>query len=162
MDSFFEDIEAVKIHMPATRLQLEQCINRSNAQVSKVLLHLRLIGQIHVSGYTRTKYAHAPIYSLGTGEDVAYPESTPRAKRQRQIKAKKVKQPKLIKEKPLPFKLPARCKPQKPEYVKHSWTEAKAMPDLQNQTQWAGGNPFDRIRAVHSCSSSDVAWVKAN
>ncbi len=27
-------------------------------------------------------------------------------------------------------------------------------------TQWVGGNPFDRLRAVHSCSSADVAWVR--
>lgn len=27
-------------------------------------------------------------------------------------------------------------------------------------TNWVGGNPFDSLRAVHSCSSADVAWAR--
>lgn len=100
MNPMEKHIESVKAALPATALELMAETGLSRSYLGKTLCIMRILGLIHISEYTKTKEANAPVYAAGAGVDAEYPKKT--------VRVKEPKQPK-VKEPRLPFKLPKRC-----------------------------------------------------
>jgi len=108
--------KAIK-YLPATRAQIQKKLKVSESVAKKTLQHLKNFDRLHVSGWTKSGCADAPIYSKGEGIDATRPPAKPH------------KRPKPVVREIIPFKLPARCFPK----IRHGNIEIK--------TNWIGGTP---------------------
>lgn len=132
-------------HMPATVRELSAKLKVSSSVAKKTIAWLRDNKAAYISGWTKSGHADAPVYSEGCYTDAVRPVP-PKRERAYVRKAK----PEV-----LPFNLPARCIPKDTRI-----TALLAENTIAYKSNWVGGNPFDSLRVVHSCSSADVAYVK--
>ena len=161
--------------MPVSQKGLAKKMGMHVGTIIRNLTLLKAHKLIHVEGWESSPTTLYPMWAAGNKADTPRPTAQQlareREKRYRENHPEKIaesaqryrdKNKKMLNEKQMARYFAKREDILQSAMLMRAIKPVKpAKPVVQApMTHWAGGNPFDRLRAVHSCSSADVAYVR--
>ena len=158
--------------MPVSQKGLAKKMGMHVGTIIRNLNLLKAHKLIHIEGWESSPTTLYPIWAAGYKRDMPRPTAQQlareREKRYREKHPEKIAESaqryrdnnkKMLNEKQMSRYMAKRDEILTKAKLKRAGKPIEAV-QIPPATQWAGGNPFDRIRAVHSCSSADVAYVR--